>query len=179
MTETGDRLFPAVATGGGLPGIVGVLFVLGLVSSAYGAGGSALTSLTTSFTVDILRKEKDVKARKAVHIGMSVLMAVTVIVFNAVNSTSAIDAVYKLASYTYGPILGLFAFGILTRKQVRDQWVPVVALLSPAICLVLQLNSERWFGGYKFSYELLLLNAALTFLGLCLLIRRDGRRKPE
>ena len=80
MTETGDRLFPAVATGGGLPGIVGVLFVLGLVSSAYGAGGSALTSLTTSFTVDILRKEKDVKARKAVHIGMAVLMAVTVIV---------------------------------------------------------------------------------------------------
>ena len=179
MTETGDRLFPAVATGGGLPGIVGVLFVLGLVSSAYGAGGSAMTSLTTSFTVDILRKEKDVKARKAVHIGMAVLMAVTVIVFNAVNSTSAIDAVYKLASYTYGPILGLFTFGILTRKQVHDQWVPVVALLSPAICLVLQLNSERWFGGYKFSYELLLLNAALTFLGLCLLIRRDGRRKPE
>ena len=172
IAETGDRLFPAVATSSLLPGIVGVLFVLGLVSSAYGAGGSALTSLTTSFTVDILGKGGDVKVRKAVHIGMAILMAVTVIVFNALNSTSAIDAVYKLASYTYGPILGLFAFGILTKKAVKDKYVPIVALVAPAICLVLQLNSERWFGGYRFSYELLLVNAALTFLGLCLLRKK-------
>ena len=171
IPETGDRLFPAVATSTLLPGIVGVLFVLGLVSSAYGAGGSALTSLTTSFTVDILGKGNDVKVRKAVHVGMAVLMAVTIIVFNALNSTSAIDAVYKLASYTYGPILGLFAFGILTRKAVHDKYVPIVALVAPAVCLVLQLNSERWFGGYRFSYELLPVNAALTFLGLCLLRR--------
>ena len=153
ITETGDSLFPAVATGGLLPAIVGVFFIVGLLISAYGAGGSALTSLTTSFTVDILGKASEVKVRKTVHLAMAALMAVTIIVFNALNSTSAIDAVYKLASYTYGPILGLFAFGILTKKQV--------------------LNSERWFGGYKFSYELLLLNAALTFLGLCLLIRRN------
>ena len=172
ITETGDRLFPAVATSSLLPGIVGALFVLGLVSSAYGAGGSALTSLTTSFTVDILGKGGDVKARKTVHVGMAVLMAVTVIVFNALNSTSAIDAVYKLASYTYGPILGLFAFGILTKKAVKDKYVPIVALVAPAICLILQLNSERWFGGYRFSYELLLVNAALTFLGLCLLRKK-------
>ena len=172
IPETGDRLFPAVATSTLLPGIVGVLFVLGLVSSAYGAGGSALTSLTTSFTVDILGKGNDVKVRKAVHVGMAVLMAVTIIVFNALNSTSAIDAVYKLASYTYGPTLGLFAFGILTRKAVHDKYVPIVALVAPAVCLVLQLNSERWFGGYRFSYELLPVNAALTFLGLCLLRRK-------
>ena len=172
IPETGDRLFPAVATSTLLPGIVGVLFVLGLVSSAYGAGGSALTSLTTSFTVDILGKGNDVKVRKAVHVGMAVLMAVTIIVFNALNSTSAIDAVYKLASYTYGPILGLFAFGILTKWAVKDRYVPIVALVAPAVCLVLQLNSERWFGGYRFSYELLPVNAALTFLGLCLLRRK-------
>ena len=172
IPETGDRLFPAVATSTLLPEIVGILFVLGLVSSAYGAGGSALTSLTTSFTVDILGKGNDVKVRKAVHVGMAVLMAVTIIVFNALNSTSAIDAVYKLASYTYGPILGLFAFGILTRKAVHDKYVPIVALVAPAVCLVLQLNSERWFGGYRFSYELLPVNAALTFLGLCLLRRK-------
>ena len=172
IPETGDRLFPAVATSTLLPGIVGILFVLGLVSSAYGAGGSALTSLTTSFTVDILGKGNDVKVRKAVHVGMAVLMAVTIIVFNALNSTSAIDAVYKLASYTYGPILGLFAFGILTRKALHDKYVPIVALVAPAVCLVLQLNSERWFGGYRFSYELLPVNAALTFLGLCLLRRK-------
>ena len=174
IPETGDRLFPAVATSGLLPAVVGVLFVLGLVSSAYGAGGSALTSLMTSFTVDILHKAGDVKVRKAVHLAMAALMVVTIVVFNALNSTSAIDAVYKLGSYTYGPILGLFAFGILTKKQVKDRFVPIVALLAPAICLVLQLNSERWFGGYKFSYELLLLNATLTFLGLSLLIKREA-----
>ena len=172
IPETGDKLFPAVATSGLLPAVVGVLFVLGLVSSAYGAGGSALTSLTTSFTVDILHKAGRVKVRKAVHLAMAALMAVTIIVFDALNSTSAIDAVYKLGSYTYGPILGLFAFGILTKRQVKDKYVPIVAIAAPLICLVLQLNSERWFGGYKFSYELLLLNATLTFLGLCLLIKR-------
>ena len=103
---------------------------------------------------------------------MAALMAITILVFNALNSTSAIDAVYRLASYTYGPILGLFAFGILTRKQVKDKYVPIVALLSPALCLLLQLNSEQRLGGYRFGYELLLLNAAFTFLGLCCLIRR-------
>lgn len=179
IAETGDKLFPAVATSGLLPAVVGVFFVLGLVSSAYGAGGSALTSLTTSFTVDILKKGGEVQVRKRVHVAMAGLMVVTILVFNALNSTSAIDAVYKLASYTYGPILGLFAFGILTKKQVKDRYVPVVALIAPAVCLVLQLNSERWFGGYRFSYELLLVNAALTFLGLCLLIRRDAPAKRQ
>ena len=107
---------------------------------------------------------------------MAVLMALTIIVFNALNNTSTIDAVYKLASYTYGPILGMFTFGILMKKPVRDRWVPVVAIVAPLICLVLQLNSERWFGGYKFSYELLLLNAAFTILGLCCLLRPRAAR---
>jgi len=103
---------------------------------------------------------------------MALCMAVVIIVFNAVNSTSTIDAVYKLASYTYGPLLGMFAFGIFTRRAVRDRGVPIVAVLAPVLCLILQLNSERWFGGYKFSYELLLLNAGFTFLGLLLLSRK-------
>ena len=110
---------------------------------------------------------------------MAVLMAVTIIAFNALNSTSAIDAVYKLASYTYGPLLGLFAFGTLTRKKVKDRYVPLVALAAPVLCLVLQLNSERWFNGYRFSYELLVMNAGLTFLGLCCLIQRDGPARGE
>lgn len=172
ISETGDKLFPAVATSGLLPVAVGVLFIIGLVASAYGAGGSALTSLTTSFTIDILGAGGKEKVRKWVHVGMAALMGLTIIVFNALNNTSAIDAVYKLASYTYGPILGMFAFGILVHRQVRDRWVPLVAIAAPLICLVLQLNSERWFGGYKFSYELLLLNAGLTFLGLCCLIKK-------
>ena len=177
IAETGDKLFPAVATSGLLPAMVGVLFIIGLVSCAYSAGGSALTSLTTSFTIDIIgtankSDEQVTSVRKKVHIAMTVLMGVTIVVFNLLNNTSAIDAVYKLASYTYGPLLGLFVFGILTRWKVRDRWVPLVAFLAPLLCLVLQLNSERWFGGYKFSYELLLLNAGFTFLGLCLLRRR-------
>ena len=184
ISATGDKLFPAVATGGGLPGIVGILFIVGLVAAAYGAGGSALTSLTTSFSVDILGLGAAVKGadgdadriRKRVHVGMAVCMALTIIIFNALNSTSAIDAVYKVASYTYGPLLGLFAFGIFSKRAVRDRWVPLVALLAPALCLVLQLNSERWFGGYKFSYELLLLNAAFTILGLCCLLRPRAAR---
>ena len=185
IAATGDKLFPAVATSPLLPGIVGILFIVGLVSAAYGAGGSALTSLTTSFTVDILGHGKtatgeendrpaapaDDRVRKRVHIGMALCMALTIIVFNALNSTSAIDAVYKVASYTYGPLLGLFAFGIFSKRAVRDRWVPLVALLAPVLCLILQLNSERWFGGYKFSYELLLLNAGFTVLGLCCLLR--------
>ena len=173
VSETGDKLFPAVAMGGILPPVVGVLFVLGLVSSAYGAGGSALTALTTSFTVDILGTKRD-GVRKVVHIGMAIAMAVTIVVFNAVCSTSAIDAVYRLASYTYGPILGMFAFGLMTRLKVRDRGVPVVTVLAPLICLVLDLNSEKWFSGYHFGYELLALNAGLVFLGLLILSRRPG-----
>ena len=180
ITETGDKLFPAVATGGGLPPVVGVLFVLGLLSCAYGAGGSALTAMTTSFTVDILsvkgRGEEEVgRLRSKVHIAMAVLMALVIIVFNLVNRTSAIDAVYKLASYTYGPILGMFAFGILTKRAVRDRLVPLVAVASPLVCLVLQLNSEKLFGGYVFSYELMLLNSTLTFLGMWLISKKRGR----
>ena len=177
ISETGDRIFAAVATSGILPGIVGILFIIGLVASAYGAGGSALTSLTTSFTVDILgAMKKDeaglTKTRKRVHVGMAVLMALVIIVFNKLSNTSAINAVYTLASYTYGPILGMFAFGLACKRKVRDRFVPVVAVVAPLLCLVMQLNSDRWFGGYKFSYEILLINAILVIIGLCCLIER-------
>ena len=177
ISEVGDTLFPAVATGGYLPAIVGVLFVIGLVSCAFAAGGSALTALTTSFTVDIIgtkgkSEEQVTSVRKKVHLLMAFLMGVVIFVFYLLNTKSAIDAVYKLASYTYGPILGMFAFGIFTKKKVNDKWVPLVAIIAPVLCFILQSNSERWFGGYKFSYELLLFNALFTILGLCLLIRR-------
>jgi len=177
ISEVGDTLFPAVAIRGGLPAVFGAMFVVGLVSCAYSAGGSALTALTTSFTVDIIgtagKSEDEVTAvRKRVHLAMAMLMGVCIFIFHLLNTQSVIDAVYKLASYTYGPILGMFAFGLLTRRKVRDKWVPVVAVISPILCFILQTNSVRWFGGYKFSYELLLFNALFTFLGLCLLIRR-------
>lgn len=174
-----DALFPMIATGNYFPGMVGVLFIIGLISAAYSAAGSALTALTTSFTVDILgTKGKTeaavVKIRKRVHVGMAVVMGIVIFVFNLLNNTSVIDAVYILASYTYGPILGLFAFGIFTKKQVRDRYIPVVAILSPILCYVLQRNSEAWFNGYQFSYELLIFNALFTFIGLCLLIKKKN-----
>jgi Na+/proline symporter len=173
----GDRLFPFVATSTGLPSIVGVVFVLGLISSTYSAAGSALTALTTSFTVDILggtKKYSDQQlatVRRWVHVAMAVVMAGVVIAFRLLNNTSVIDAVYVLASYTYGPILGMFAFGIATRRAVRDRWVSLVAVLSPVLCLILDLNSRRWFGGYQFSYELLILNALFTIIGLAFLVK--------
>lgn len=175
--EKSDELFPMIATGNYFPAVVGVLFIIGLISSAYSAAGSALTALTTSFTVDILgaknKAENElVKIRKRVHIGMAVIMGVVIFVFNLLNNTSVIDAVYILASYTYGPILGLFAFGIFTKKQVRDKYIPLVAILSPILCFILQKNSENWFNGYQFSYELLIFNALFTFIGLCLLIKK-------
>ena len=176
-----DNMFPTVATSPVMPVIVGVLFILGLVSSTYSAAGSALTALTTSFTIDVLEANKrfdDTKltsVRKRVHICMAVAMLAVICALNHLGSTSVIDAVYTLASYTYGPILGLFAFGILTKWRVRGRYVGIVAVVAPMLCFVLQQNSERWFGGYKFSYELLIVNALITFIGLVLLIKRDKR----
>ena len=182
IDATGDSLFPAVATSSFLPLIVGILFIVGLFSSAYSAAGSALTALTTSFTIDILAADKKIEAgnvdnyvarvRKHVHIAMAILMGILIFVFGLFNNSSVVDAVYVLASYTYGPILGLFAFGILMKKKVRDHYVPLVAILSPILCFVLSSNSETLFGGYQFSYELLIFNALFTFLGLCMLIKK-------
>lgn len=176
--EKSDELFPLIATGGYFPIVVGILFIVGLVSSAYAAAGSALTALTTSFTVDILgtdgRSEESVsRLRQRVHLGMAVLMGITLYIIHLLNNTSVIDAVYILASYTYGPILGMFAFGILTPWHVRDRYIPVVALVAPLCCFILDQHSEAWFSGYRFSYELLILNALFTFLGLCLLVRKQ------
>lgn len=168
--EKSDELFPVIATQGYLPIIVGILFIIGFISSAYSAAGSALTALTTSFTVDILgtkdkSEEQIVHTRKRVHVAMAVIMGTVIFIFNILNNTSVIDAVYVLASYTYGPILGLFAFGIITKRKVNDRYIPLVAVVSPIICYVIQSNSEAWFNGYQMSYELLILNAAITFIG--------------
>ena len=169
ITARGDQLFPEVAWNGGLPKIVGVLFLVGLVMAGFPAGGSALTALTTSFTIDILGGKDS--QRTKVHTGMAILMGITILVFNALNSTSVIDAVYRLASYTYGPILGLFAFGLIWKREVRDGWVPLIAIVAPVLCFILDHNSEAWFGGYHFSYELLLMNAIFTIIGLWMAVK--------
>ncbi len=174
----GDALFGEIAWSEGFPVFIGIIFIIGLIAAAYSAAGSALTALTTSFTVDILKatekqSDKDLTlTRKLVHIIMSLLMVLVIVVFYELNDDSAINAVYSLAAYTYGPILGMFVFGLATKKAVNDRWVPVVCVLSPIICYILQSNSEAWFNGYQISFELLIINALVTVLGLCLLIKR-------
>ena len=174
-----DALFGAVAWSEGFPVVIGILFILGLIAASYSAAGSALTAMTTSFTVDILQADKKqdearlTRTRKKVHVMMSVLMILTIIIFNALNNDSAINAVYSLASYTYGPILGMFVFGLACKKPVRDAFVPVVCIVAPILSLILQQNSEAWFGGYQIGFELLLINAAFTVAGLALLIKKE------
>ena len=180
IPEQTDELFPILATQGYLPVAVSILFILGIVAAAYSSADSALTSLTTSFTVDILnpkgKTEEEVKSiRRRVHIGISLLMAAVIMVFKAVNNESVISAIFTVAGYTYGPLLGLYAFGLFTRFKVRDKWVPLVAIISPIICFFLAKYSATLFNGYEFGFELLMVNGALTFLGLLLLSRRGER----
>ena len=176
MPEKSDALFGSVVQHEGMPVVVLVLFVVGLISAGYSAAGSALTALTTSFTVDILESDKKhderrlAATRRWVHIAMAVVMGVIIYVFYLINDESAIKLVYVLASYTYGPILGLFAFGMFTRRSVRDRLVPVVCLLAPALSWGLQWFCDTRFG-YKIDFELLLYNAAFTMVGLALLTK--------
>ena len=174
----GDDVFPFLATGNYFPVIVGVLFIIGFIAAAYSAAGGALTALTTSFTVDILNKENDAKLTKVrtlVHIGMAILMAVCIYAIHLLNDESVIQTVYKVASYTYGPLLGMFCFGILTKKQVRDRWIPLVVVLAPIITWVIDVNSVEWFNGYVFSHERLILNALLTFIGMICLMKKSKK----
>ena len=181
MMMKGDALFGAVAWSEGFPLYVGILFIVGLVAAAYSAAGSALTALTTSFTIDILRanERQDERnlalTRKLTHLIMSMLMVITIVVFHELNDDSAINAVYSLAAYTYGPILGLFVFGLACKRAVRDAYVPVVAIAAPLLSYILKRNSEAWLGGYQIGFELLLINALLTAAGLGLLIKNKQK----
>ncbi len=172
-----DQLYPMLATDGSLPVVVGLLFLLGLIAAAYSSADSAMTALTTSVCVDVLEidqrpEEQRVPLRLRVHILISIVMVLLILLFRAFNDDSVIKTVFKVAGYTYGPLLGMFAFGMLTRLSVKDRWVPLVAVLSPLITFALDRHSEALFGGYRFGFELLLVNGAITFLGLLLLRRR-------
>ncbi len=178
MPEKNDALFGTVVQHETMPVVMLILFVLGLIAAGYSAAGSALTALTTSFMVDIMGKHaaagadeaKLARTRRIIHIAMAVAMGIIIYVFFLLNNDSAIKLVYALASYTYGPILGLFAYGMMTKWAVRDKWVPLVCVAAPVLSLVAQWWLKAQFG-YEMSFELLLLNAALTMLGLLLLKR--------
>ena len=171
MPEKNDALFGMVAQDSSMPVIMLILFVLGLIAAGYSAAGSALTALTTSFTVDILESDKKqdeaklARTRRMVHIGMAVVMGIIIYVFYLLNNDSAIKMVYALASYTYGPILGLFAYGMMCKWGVRDRMVPLVCIAAPVLSWVIQWWLKAQFD-YTIGFELLLLNAALTMVGL-------------
>ena len=169
-----DLLFPEIALNSGLGLTLAITFMLGLIAAAYSSADSALTSLTTSFCIDFLQIDKkdelrQKKIRKRVHLGMSALLVVVIIVFKYVLTSNVIDSLLVIAGYTYGPLLGLFAFGIFTKFQVRDRYVWIVTVISVVlIALIAQIPPEV-LGGYQVGYELLPLNGLITFLGLILL----------
>jgi len=159
----GDELLPTFVQGHSSFTID--LFVLGIVAASFSSADSALTSLTTCFCVDIRRQPDNERLRKQMHVVMCFVFVLFILLFKAVNSTSLIDAIYTIASYTYGPLLGLFVFSLFTKKQPKDRFVPYICIASPIICYALDIAAQHLWG-YRFGYELLMLNGLLTFLGL-------------
>ncbi len=183
-----DMVFPEIATGGHIPIIAGVFFILGIIAAAYSSADSALTALTTSFSVDILGvdkmedQEKAKRTRQRVHVGFSILLLLIILTFRAINNTSVIDTLFVVASYTYGPLLGLFILGIFTKVRLRNSWwVMASAVLAPIISWLISKHSQEWFNGYQFGYELLLLNAFVMILLLLVLPKgsNDGITPPK
>ncbi len=180
-----DLLYPTIALQHLSP-IVGITFIIGLIAAAYSSADSALTSLTTSFCVDILNFEKEAQSDKGsdqslkqvrtiVHIGFSVLLFLVIMVFSFINNDAVISQIFTVAGYTYGPLLGLYAFGFFTKLHVQDNIVPIICILAPILSYVLKVLFERYLG-YEFSFELLLLNGLLTFVGLTFISYYDEER---
>ena len=172
-----DLLFPEIALNSDLGIIIGVTFLLGLIAAAYSSADSALTSLTTSFCIDFLDLENkpnnvQKKIRKQTHVLMSIILVIVIIIFKNYLNTNVIDGLLTVAGYTYGPLLGLFAFGIFTNYQINDKYVWIVALCSVLIVLFIGNIPSSSLGNYKIGYELLPLNGLITFLGLILIRRK-------
>jgi Na+/proline symporter len=175
-----DNLFPAIAINHLTP-VAGIVFLIGLISAAYPSADGALTSLTTSFTIDFLglphhKGLTDAQKRKiryGVHIGIASIFFMLILFFRTVNDKAVIDKIFTLAGYTYGPLLGLFACGLFTKWKLKDQLVPVIVILSPVLTHILNYNSVKWFSGYVFGFELIIVNGLLTFIGLLFIRKRD------
>lgn len=178
VTNT-DDLFPTIAIQQLMP-IAGIIFIIGLISAAYPSADGALTSLTTSFCIDILglnkfsyTEEKKTRIRYLVHLSFAVILMLCIFIIRSINDEAIIQTLYKIAGYTYGPLLGLYSFGMFTKWQVKDKWIPLVAIASPIVCFFLSSYSAQLFWGYKIGFELIILNGGLTFLGLWLLRKRE------
>lgn len=178
IPEATDELFPRLALNE-LGQVVGIFFLLGITASSYASADSALAGLTTSFCIDFLDFKNKPEAQKRrekflVHVGFSFLFLLIIVIFREINRRSVIDAVLNIAGYTYGPLLGLFSFGIFTKRIVNDKLVPVICLASPALSYILSRNSEAWLGGYQIGLEVVLINGLITFAGLWLVSRNSS-----
>jgi Na+/proline symporter len=174
-----DHLFPEIAFNH-LGTFAGIVFLIGLISAAYSSADSALTSLTTSFSIDILKLDKKYgnnenllkSKRQQVHIAMAIVIIFVIVSFEKINNQAVISQLFTFAGYTYGPLLGFYAFGLFTKIQVRDKWIPIVAVVAPVISGILSRYSEVLFNGYQIGFELLIINGLFTFAGLLLLRKR-------
>lgn len=179
-----DKIYPSIAQS--LGGFTLVCFVLGMVAAGYSSADGTLTALTTTFCYDFLHfdkrknlsEERQVFYRKLVHVGFALLYLLVIIAFRPFHNDSLINILFDVAGYTYGPLLGLYAFGLFTHRSVRDRWVPLVAVVCPVVCYLLKIYSARLFGGYQLGFELLLLNGVLTFVGL-MMISKKGQKSNE
>jgi Na+/proline symporter len=201
ITVPKDDVFPTIALQY-LPEIVGIIFIVGLISALFPSADGAITALTSSFCIDILgikrknvittspdqdnpailedevnsmeRERKGVRTRQIVHLSFAVIFMVCVMIFKYIDNKSIIGVILKVAGYTYGPLLGLFAFGILTKRKLADRWVPIVCLASPALCYLIEMNQSKLLGNFQIGIELLILNGVITFIGLLLISKRDA-----
>ena len=176
LPQKSDDLFPMLAINH-MNLMIGIFFLLGITAANYASADSALTSLTTAFCIDFLnfgsRKDQNKKRiLKLTHLGFSLLLFLVIMIFKAVNNQSVVMAVFKVAGLTYGPLLGLFSFGLLTRYRVKDNLVPAVVVASPILCWLLNRYSEQIFNGYQIGFEIIIINGALTFMGLFLVRQR-------
>jgi len=173
LPERSDDLFPMIAINY-LGPVAGIVFIIGLISAAYPSADGALTSLTTSFSIDFIgldkndklsEKQKE-KSRYIVHAGFALLLLTVIVVFRAINDRAVIDKLFTIAGYTYGPLLGLYSFGLFTRWKVKDKWVPLIAVVSPVLCYFLSIYDQMLLNGYNFGFELLIINGIFVFIGL-------------
>lgn len=180
INATKDDLFPTIAMLPEIGIMTSAFFLLGLIAAAYSSADSALTSLTTSFCIDIIEldkkpKEQQKKVRKKVHVFISMVLILVIILFNSLfKDVSVIWELFKAAGYTYGPLLGLFAFGILTKSQIKDKYVWIIAVIAPIVSYIINQYSEVLLNGYQIGFEILIINGLLTFLGLVLIRRQQN-----
>ena len=184
VKEVGDALFPTLALQH-MPPYLSIIFILALISALFPSADGAITALTSSFCIDLLgmqrNKEwdeaKQKKIRQRVHLGFAVVFLLIVMVFKWIDNKSIIDLILKIASYTYGPLLGLFAFGILTKRSLNNKWVAFICILAPILCYVLEYYQKYLLGGFQIGQELLIINGLFTFLGLWLISSPNTEKK--